>query len=356
MKDDSTERVFLLTIFIPTFNRGHRLHRCLTEIINLVKRSNHKNDIEILIGDNCSGDRSWDVIQSAVERARKEQVHIRSFRNIKNLKFGGNIREGFIQARGKFLLFLSDDDNILVDNFDFLFYDLHKNPSSIVYNFFQEPFYSGRPNIEESFLVKSGHAGFERLIRWPKLSGIVINRERLLDEIPSVISFLPDNAVVPHVTLVLLSHKAYQSTFFSSIGFAQPDEDFTEHINFISYVGNYMQRELFEIIEKAGIEEEILKSAIANIEIRNIVDTSLIVLIGYYKGQRRITKTVRKECRDNLIRYLLGLRRNGSNLPLERAKVRNAKGKSLLIWLMGPPYEVFLRFSGRTLQLMEEGF
>jgi glycosyltransferase involved in cell wall biosynthesis len=322
----------------------------------LVKKSNHKNDIEILIGDNCSGDRSWDVIQSAVEHARKEQVHIRSFRNSKNLRFGGNIREGLIQARGKFLLFLSDDDNIIVDNLDFLFYDLYKNPSSIVYNFFQEPFYSGRPNIEESFLVKSGYVGFERLIRWPKLSGIVINRERLLDQIPSVVSFLPDNAVVPHVTLVLLSHKGYQNTFFSTIGFAQPDDDFKEHINFISYVGNYIQKELFETIKKAGIEEEILKSAIANIEIRNIVDTSLNALIGYYKGQRKITRTVRKEYRDNLIRFVLGFTQNSAKLPLKRAEVKYARMKSMLLWFLGPAYEAALRLGGRSLQLMKEGF
>jgi len=356
LKVESIESEILLTIFIPTFNRSLRLDRCLKEILYLVQRSNYKKDIEILIGDNCSDDNSWRIIQLAGERAHNEQVQMRFFRNTKNLKFGGNIREGFIQARGKFLLFLSDDDNILVDDFNFLIDDLRDNPSSVVYNFFQEPFHSRRPNIRERFHIDSGYAGFETLIRWPKLSGVVINRELLMNEFPSVISYLPDYSVVPHVTLVLLAHKSNQGTLFSPIGFAQPDDDFKEHINFISYVGNYIQRELFETIEKAGIQEESLKNAIANIKIRNIVDTSLTVLIGYYTGQRKITRTIRKECRDNLIRYLFGIGRNKTNLPLKRAEVRYARVKSSLLWLLGPLYEAFLRFFGKSLQLMEEGF
>jgi hypothetical protein len=121
-------------------------------------------------------------------------------------------------------------------------------------------------------------------------------------------------------------------------------------------VGNYIQRELFETIENAEIEDENLRNAVANIDIRNVLDTSLNVLIGYYKGQRKITRSVRNECRENLIRFLLGLRLNRARLPIERGEGKYARAKSVLLWFLGPLYEAFSRIIGRNLQLMEEGF
>jgi len=95
----------LLTVAIPTWNRSpfleatlEQIHREMAGII--------QSSVEVLVSDNCSSDRTLEV----VKRAQELGLNLKYFRNAENIGSDANIAQCFNLARGKYVLVLGDDD------------------------------------------------------------------------------------------------------------------------------------------------------------------------------------------------------------------------------------------------------
>ncbi|HEY5918360.1 MAG TPA: glycosyltransferase family A protein [Chryseolinea sp.] len=91
----------LVTIGMPTYNGGHKLFKPLESIW----RQNYPN-LEVVISDNCSTDDTKDI----VENICKEHPQVRYFRQEKNIGQIPNYYFLIQAAKGKYFMWLADDD------------------------------------------------------------------------------------------------------------------------------------------------------------------------------------------------------------------------------------------------------
>jgi abequosyltransferase len=95
----------LLSITIPTFNRANFLKLNL-EQLKLELLEIDKNQVEIIVSDNCSDDNTQEIVQTAI----KQGLTIKYVCNTSNLGWGKNFIQCFDLAKGKYVLILGDDD------------------------------------------------------------------------------------------------------------------------------------------------------------------------------------------------------------------------------------------------------
>lgn len=94
----------MVSICIPTYNRSDLLLRAVNSAINQTYR-----DLEILISDNSSTNEHWE--KTCELKKLDNRIILR--RNILNLGFAGNLNACIEIARGEYILFLCDDDELL---------------------------------------------------------------------------------------------------------------------------------------------------------------------------------------------------------------------------------------------------
>jgi glycosyltransferase involved in cell wall biosynthesis len=108
-----------LSICIPTFNREIFLESCLSAIEKSLQ--NFSDEIEICISDNCSTDRTNDVVKKYSER-----FNISYSINFKNIWGSANLVKVISMAKGNYVWVIGDDDLLLPDSIKNIITLLHK--------------------------------------------------------------------------------------------------------------------------------------------------------------------------------------------------------------------------------------
>jgi abequosyltransferase len=111
----------LLTIAIPTYNRASYLRLNLEQLSSQFYKVAH--NVEILISDNCSTDKTSDVVTGFVAQG----LPIRYIRNPENIGSDCNIAQCFNEAAGRYVLILGDDDLLVDGALEILLALLEKN-------------------------------------------------------------------------------------------------------------------------------------------------------------------------------------------------------------------------------------
>jgi glycosyltransferase involved in cell wall biosynthesis len=96
-----------LTIGIPTFNRRDAVIQRLKEL----QSADLPENVSVLIIDNNSEDGTYEALVECVED-RRHQI----LRNEKNFGYAGNFLELLDQCRSEYILFMSDEDELITDN------------------------------------------------------------------------------------------------------------------------------------------------------------------------------------------------------------------------------------------------
>ena len=96
----------LLTIGIPTFNRGKYLRRCLDAI---TEQAGNNPAVEILVSDNCSTDNTKDI----VEFYKNNYSNVRYFCQKENIGGSNNFKFIYTHATGRFVVAIGDDDYLV---------------------------------------------------------------------------------------------------------------------------------------------------------------------------------------------------------------------------------------------------
>ena len=92
-----------VSIIVPVYNTSKYLEKCLDSLVNQTL-----NDIEIIIINDCSTDKSLDII----EKYRKKQKNIKLINNKVNKGIGYNRNLGIKESKGDYILFVDSDDYI----------------------------------------------------------------------------------------------------------------------------------------------------------------------------------------------------------------------------------------------------
>lgn len=99
----------LLTIACPTYNRARYLDRFFEHHLSAFEALGI--DFEILVSDNCSTDRTAEIVAAWAARSPR----IRSVRQSENIGGYGNFLYCYRQARGQFSVWVGDDDLLIAD-------------------------------------------------------------------------------------------------------------------------------------------------------------------------------------------------------------------------------------------------
>lgn len=100
----------LLTLCIPTYNRGEYLEQQLKRLSSIYIEL--WKDITVFISDNCSTDNTEEVVKKYINLP---VVDIQYSKNIENLGMDGNFVKCFRAAKTKYVWLLGDDDYIIPD-------------------------------------------------------------------------------------------------------------------------------------------------------------------------------------------------------------------------------------------------
>lgn len=96
----------LLSICIPSYNRGHRALESVYGLLNM----KYDSEVEILVSDNCS-DRGREEYQAI---SRIEDSRITYVRQERNIGYVGNLPYVLKKSKGKFALIVSDEDTVIL--------------------------------------------------------------------------------------------------------------------------------------------------------------------------------------------------------------------------------------------------
>ncbi len=225
----------VVSILIPVFNRGHIIAETLISAL-----AQSYTDIEVVVVDNASTDKTWDVIQSFA----KKDARIKAYRNDFNIGPVRNWLRCVDEANGEYGKILWSDDLIAPDFLEKTMPYLKNDDVAFVYtgaNIFscQNPL-----DAKTSYLLpKSGkyssHEYIKRAIynkNVPASPGCAIFRmgdirKNLLLDVPNKInSDFSMHAIGNDLLLFLLTAKDY--TYFAHI--AEPLSFFRAHEGSIS--------------------------------------------------------------------------------------------------------------------------
>jgi abequosyltransferase len=140
-----------LSICIPSYNRPQQLYVLLESI------DCSSCEIEVVICEDCAPNRL--AVRSAVNNFKKISTYeVNYFENSTNLGFDGNLRKLVECAKGKYILFMGDDDLFVPNALDNFIFFLKQN--------------SNRPYILRSYLSHHPDGTIEYFKYMPKSIGL----------------------------------------------------------------------------------------------------------------------------------------------------------------------------------------
>lgn len=98
----------ILTISIPTWNRGILLEKLLVNVTGQIGKHSLENKVEVLVSNNGSSDDTEAIVKSYMEKFK----YISYNNNISNIGLGPNVIKSMCLASGKYCLLLGDDDRL----------------------------------------------------------------------------------------------------------------------------------------------------------------------------------------------------------------------------------------------------
>ncbi|MEP6611065.1 MAG: glycosyltransferase family 2 protein [Mucilaginibacter sp.] len=176
----------MLSILIPTFNRGEFLQRNLLILNDIIQKAGCVDSVNIIISNNCSTDDTGEMIKTFKENHPLEIILFDQDQN-KGPLF--NVLFVLSKSTSEYIMYLGDDDYISYEYFMECISIINndKNTYVIIPNYFpvsvdDEILGPPRDKMEPTIVFKPGFATtLKNSYRGHQLSGLVLKRDGLLD-------------------------------------------------------------------------------------------------------------------------------------------------------------------------------
>jgi len=273
----------LLTIAIPSFNRGVRALESVRECL----KTHFDEEIEILVSDNAStkGEPEYRRI-AALNDAR-----VRYHRNERNLQYVGNLLKVLELARGRFVMMVSDEDQVNVPKLEELLNKLRGQEARLAW--------LRTSTSEKKFPAEYHSAGAEAItrgiLRNNYLSGIVYNTAMAAQS--GAAEYLRAHAdneictVYPHMVIDLLMTPlgavAFSPLVTSLNGVEEGDVDNAELLRWQSPEGRLKQHRALVEIFLDVIRQRKLSAEVARTMLLRLVTRTADILYMNIKRDSR---------------------------------------------------------------------
>jgi glycosyltransferase involved in cell wall biosynthesis len=280
-----------LTIAIPTYNRANRLEKALVDLCAEISLSVNRSEVEIYVSDNGSTDKTAEIIMQCSKFFEDKGIPFSSNTAKKNEGFDANVFACYSRSNSDYVWFLSDDDNISHGSIDIILRDINQYlPSVLFYNHDQKPYDRAHPYINkfEYFdkVTDQNIIAIQKIIRWPKLSALVIKK------CESGLEVLNQDSGFMHIILALQCGLAEGGILHSPAFIAAPDNDYMDNINFVPYIRNYLDVPLRWVLRKNKKMSLYKELALPYVD---PLISSLNVLGAYYRGRFVLTPTLKQK-------------------------------------------------------------
>lgn len=205
---------FFLTIAIPTKNRITFLENNLVILENIISKNGLRSTIEVIISDNNSNDGTSVFLREFIIKYNLKNFFIISHRN--SLAGGMNSLSILKISRGKFIMFLGDDD-YLSNEYILEVLEILKTGqvSTIITNSYQHDILTGkikspRTKLKNNKIYKHWLFSSKLLSRSNNLSGHVFKNVIYPD-----VNEIFENFNYPHIYLIGLSRRTQNTVYIS---------------------------------------------------------------------------------------------------------------------------------------------
>ncbi len=162
----------LLSICIPSYNRGHRALALVKELLSLP----YGNDLEII----CSNDGSDKNVEGYEQLRELKDDRFVYHEFAENQGFVGNVNQVIRMSRGEFCLLLSDEDKIVAPNLDYYLQVIKEFPELGMIKAKTSTFYNWLKNAYETAGEKALGAFY---MNGNYMSGAIYNRKIITDAV-----------------------------------------------------------------------------------------------------------------------------------------------------------------------------
>ena len=300
----------ILTIAIPTYNRGHRLEKTLRDLLQHVVSSGFLSDIEVLVSDNGSPDNTRSIISAQKDSFLEKGIVFTHLNNEINLGFDENIRRCYEGASGEYVWFLSDDDNLFPDAISSIMSELDsKSAGALYFNFKQKPYDFESPfvknRLEYTTINKDNISCLRDIVAWPKLTSMVVKKVEInLSRQDTVLGFY-------HVEIFIRAVVKCGGFVSSPEFLAYPDEDYMDHIEFPPYVGNRLNIQLLNFLTDLNLADCYKSLCVPHV---SPLGSSFQALGASYRKKIKISNKLRAELWGTIFKELRWRNINTSTL------------------------------------------
>ncbi len=275
-----------VSILVPIYGVEKYIERCARSLFNQTY-----DNIEYIFVDDCTKDRSLEVLQSVIESFPNRIDQVKIVRHHENLGLAGARNTALDNATGDYVWHIDSDDEILPESVELLCQKANESDADIVIFDVEHKLINGNTYIEHSNIGdgRYGHYGAILERRTPVyLVAHFVKREiAVREDVRPVkgINYGEDFLVTPRI-----------SFYASNVSYIQKPLYIYHHANEGSYTNNMTRRNIdnliaaFDVLRKFFIEKlgaETASELINRGEIMNKLTISLVCSyddFGYVKG------------------------------------------------------------------------
>lgn len=280
-----------LTIAIPTYNRAIRLEKALLDLCAAINSSANKTEVAVYVSNNGSKDDTAEVIAQCGKLFIKNGIPFSSRANESNQGFDSNVLACYAGCCSEYVWFLSDDDNIIAGAVDAIIRDINQyRPSVIFCNHDQKPYDRAHSYIKEyqyfDKITADNIIALQKIVRWPKLSALVIKKCEAGLKVPNM------NSGFAHVALALQCGLSVGGVLHSPVFASSPDDDYKDNIDYVPHISNYMDIPMQWVLQKNNKMSIYKQLALPHAD---PLCCSLNTLGRYYRGRHVLTLSLKRE-------------------------------------------------------------
>jgi len=166
----------ILSIAIPTYNRQHKLERCLLQICEQIAKEGLHHQVDVLVSDNAS----IDDTAMFLETFQFSGVTVEMLYQSENLGFDGNVHELYVQCKSEYIWYFADDDILFDGAIARVVATIQSNLPQVLMFSFEQPLGSGirffdYPN--DVYLPQSLDEQAELVFRMPKVTAYILQKK-----------------------------------------------------------------------------------------------------------------------------------------------------------------------------------